>query len=69
MFDQLPKIERAKNEKLKNGYRYDIEVDGGINSDTIANVYSAGGEVMVAGNAVFGKGSIGENIRILKEYR
>jgi len=67
MFDQLPKIERAKNEKLKYGYKYEIEVDGGINSDTISNAYSAGGEVMVAGNAVFGKGSIGENIRILKE--
>jgi ribulose-phosphate 3-epimerase len=67
MFDQLPKIERARNEKIKNSFKYEIEVDGGINSDTISKAYSAGGEVMVAGNAVFGKGSIGDNIIILKE--
>ena len=36
------------------GYR--IEVDGGIALDTVADVVRAGAEILVAGNAVFGKG-------------
>ncbi|MBL8028595.1 MAG: ribulose-phosphate 3-epimerase [Fibrobacteres bacterium] len=67
MENQLSKIERARDEKERGGFKYEIEVDGGINMETIKRVNSAGGEVMVAGNAVFGKGTIAENIRLLKE--
>ena len=42
-----------------------IEVDGGINRETIHQVLEAGANVIVAGSAVFGK-DIPENVRALK---
>lgn len=66
MADQVPKIARARELKEKNGWKYEIEVDGGIYEDTAKTVCAAGANVLVAGNAVFGKGEIGENIRILR---
>ena len=46
--------------------RYEkIEVDGGINADTLPGVLEAGANVIVAGSAVF-KGNIAENVRNLK---
>lgn len=55
------KIKELKSIIDKNGYDIDIEVDGGINKDNIANIYKAGANVIVAGTAVF-KGNISENI-------
>ena len=40
----------------------DIEVDGGINRDTVSEVLNAGANVIVAGSAVFG-GDTEENVR------
>ncbi|MCB9078758.1 MAG: ribulose-phosphate 3-epimerase [Anaerolineaceae bacterium] len=46
----------------------ELEVDGGINVETIAEAAQAGVSVVVAGSAVFrGEASIGENIRQLRE--
>ena len=42
-----------------------IEVDGGVALDTIVDVVRAGAEVLVAGNAVFGKGDPKENAQTL----
>jgi len=67
MHDMIPKITRANELKEKNGYRFEIEVDGGIYSETLPLVYKAGARVMVAGNAVFGKGNIAENIKSLRK--
>jgi len=44
-----------------------IEIDGGMAPDTIGQAVRAGVEVLVAGNAVFGKGNPRENTqRLLK---
>lgn len=67
--EMVDKIERAAQLKREKGLGFDIEVDGGVSQDTIGRVAKAGGEVMVAGNAVFGKGSIDENIRNLRAVR
>ena len=51
----------------------DIEVDGGIDAETAADVARAGGDVLVAGSAVFGGGSVdrpevyGRNIRAIRD--
>ena len=46
----------------------ELEVDGGIHVETIAEAAQAGVSVVVAGSAVFrGEASIGENIRQLRE--
>ena len=42
----------------------DIEVDGGVNRDTIVPLLEAGTNVCVAGSDVF-RGDIGQNVRVL----
>ncbi|HUV37396.1 MAG TPA: ribulose-phosphate 3-epimerase [Patescibacteria group bacterium] len=51
--DVLGKIEEAARLKEERGYRYVIEVDGGIKPDNAASVRRAGGQILVAGTAVF----------------
>jgi ribulose-phosphate 3-epimerase len=46
---------------------YRIEVDGGVALDTVADIVRAGAELLVAGNGVFGHGSIREHARALLE--
>jgi len=52
----VPKIRRLAELRTRRGLNYRIEVDGGIGLDTVAEVVRAGAEILVAGNAVFGKG-------------
>lgn len=59
------KIRDLKNRMEAAGLHTDIEVDGGINADTLPGVLEAGANVIVAGSAVF-KGNIAENVRNLK---
>ena len=40
-----------------------IEVDGGVNENTIADVARAGADVFVAGSAIFGRDDYGDTIR------
>jgi ribulose-phosphate 3-epimerase len=40
-------------------------VDGGIALDTMTEVVQAGAEILVAGNAVFGRGDSGRNVQQL----
>ena len=40
--------------KNKKGHSFLIEVDGGVDVNNIAKLYQAGGDVFVAGSAVFG---------------
>jgi len=62
----LPKIKRLKEMIKARGLATEIEVDGGINSDTIGPVSEAGADIFVAGSAVFKSSDYGETIRILK---
>jgi ribulose-phosphate 3-epimerase len=43
-----------------------VEVDGGVDLDTVAQVVQAGAEMLVAGNAIFGGGQPEEATRTLK---
>ena len=52
----VPKIEEASKLKQEHGYGYVIEVDGGINDETVKTATSAGATLIVAGNYVFGSG-------------
>jgi ribulose-phosphate 3-epimerase len=42
-----------------------VEIDGGVAVDTVGDIVRAGVEILVAGNAVFGKGDPAENARRL----
>ncbi len=50
------KIRKLADLRADRRLQYRIEVDGGIALDTVAEVVRAGAEILVAGNAVFGKG-------------
>lgn len=54
----LKKVEELRNLKEKMGYSYLIEVDGGVNKDTVPQLLNAGCEVFVAGHSVFGSDNI-----------
>jgi ribulose-phosphate 3-epimerase len=59
------KMRRLAEIRSVRGYQYRIEVDGGIGMDTVADVVRAGAEILVAGNAVFGKGDAKVNAEAL----
>jgi len=48
------KVRRLRERAHKMGASLDIEVDGGINVETVARVVEAGANVLVAGSAIFG---------------
>ena len=66
----LRKIEVLARLRESRGLKYRIEVDGGVGPETIADVVRAGAEVLVAGNAIFGRGDARENAsKLLKMAR
>jgi len=50
----LKKLRRLKELRQELGLSYRIEVDGGVDLETVGDVVEAGAELLVAGNAVFG---------------
>lgn len=61
----LNKIKTLAEVRESLGLSFRIEVDGGIALDTVGDVVQAGAELLVAGNAVFGRGDIRENAKRL----
>ena len=66
--DVLGKIKKLKDIKEKNNYKFDIEVDGGINFSNSKEVLNAGANILVSGTTIFkeNKGNIKKNIETLK---
>lgn len=48
------KISQLRRMVLDGGHDIDIEVDGGINSETIATALACGANIMIAGSCIFG---------------
>jgi ribulose-phosphate 3-epimerase len=63
----IPKIERLREMIDKKGLEIDIEVDGGINPETIGRASSAGANVFVAGSAIFYSEDYEKTIRLMRE--
>jgi ribulose-phosphate 3-epimerase len=61
----LHKMQRLAEIRSQRGCHFRIEVDGGVTLDTVAQVVRAGAEILVAGNAVFGKGDPTQNAQAL----
>jgi ribulose-phosphate 3-epimerase len=57
----LHKLKRLTELRRQRGLNYRIEVDGGVDLNTVSEVVQAGAEILVAGNAVFGKGDPKQN--------
>ncbi len=63
----LPKIKRLREQIDTRGLKCEIEVDGGINLDTIGMVSSAGADVFVAGSAIFYSENYETTIKKMRE--
>ena len=63
----VPKIKSLRQEIDKRGLKLEIEVDGGINEDTIGIASSAGADVFVAGSAIFYSKNYQETIMRMRE--
>ena len=57
----LGKIARLAELREEMGLNFRIEVDGGVDNETVASVVQAGAEMLVAGSAVFEKGRTEHN--------
>ncbi len=63
MEDMMPKVSAFKCLREEKGLSYRIQVDGGINSETVKTAAKAGADVFVAGSAVFKPGETTQNAR------
>ncbi len=63
----IPKIERLREMIKERGLNTEIEVDGGINLDTISLVSSAGAEIFVAGSTIFHSKNYSETIQMMRD--
>ena len=63
----LKKIERLRKIVDRDGYRLEIEVDGGIKIENIREVSKAGGDIFVVGTGIFKTRDYEETVRILRQ--
>ena len=65
----IGKIKKLKKIKDDENYKFDIEVDGGINFSNSKDVINAGANILVSGTTIFkeNNGNIKKNIKTLKE--
>lgn len=61
----LHKMRQLTEIRSQRRLTYRIEVDGGVALDTVGDVVRAGGEILVAGNAVYGSGDPKKNAEAL----
>ena len=66
MEDMMPKVSAVKAEIKRKGLDIDIQVDGGINNDTISVAAKAGANVFVSGNAIFSSDDAAKTIADFK---
>ena len=64
----LDKVKELKEIKDMKGFKFDIEIDGGINFDNNKLAIKAGANILVSGTTIFKKnnGNIRKNIDLLK---
>lgn len=64
--EQMQKVRRSRDWKMKNNSAIDIEADGGINPETARLAVENGANVLVAGTAIFKSGDYAAEIRALR---
>ena len=63
----LPKIQQAAAWRHDRQLKYRLEVDGGINNQTVAECARAGADTFVAGTALFSKRNMGAAIKKMRQ--
>jgi ribulose-phosphate 3-epimerase len=67
MAEVLPKVREARRRVASGHLRLFVEVDGGVDADTIAAAAEAGADVFVAGSAVYQADDPGRAVAALRE--
>lgn len=66
--ETLPKIRALRDRALKDGYSFEIAVDGGVSAQTAARVVQAGADVLIAGSSVFSHpGGVADGIKAIRD--
>lgn len=65
--ETVKKIKQLDDIKKGEGYDFDIEIDGGVNNETVQAASKAGATVAVAGSYVFGAENPAERIQAIKD--
>lgn len=63
----MPKIRRLREMIHRQGLNVLLQVDGGVQLDTVDELVEAGVDVFVSGSGIFNKNDIFENVRRLNE--
>ena len=63
----LPKIQQADQWRRERKLNYRLEVDGGINNQTVAECARAGADTFVAGTALFSQRNMGAAIKKMRK--
>lgn len=64
--DVLAKVQELAKLREAKGLKFLIEVDGGVNENTAADLKKAGADVLVAGNAIFRQANYSQAISALR---
>ncbi|GLB46814.1 ribulose-phosphate 3-epimerase [Philodulcilactobacillus myokoensis] len=64
--EMVNKIKMLNQLKRENGYHFDIEIDGGVNNETVKSAYQAGATVAVAGSYVFDAKDPADRVKAIK---
>jgi ribulose-phosphate 3-epimerase len=67
MEDMMPKVEEAVRLREAGKFKFDIEVDGGLDPYTIWHAARAGAEVIVAGTSVFSHMDLAAAVQELRD--
>ena len=67
MAPMMEKVRELKNISREKGLAIRVEIDGGVNEETVCQAAMAGVDICVAGTGVFRHPDAGEAIRTLKE--
>lgn len=63
----LKKVKQLADLKQQHGYTFEIEIDGGVNKETVKECVAAGATVVVAGSAIYGAADKAQALRDIKE--
>lgn len=65
--ETMPKVAQLAAARKKNQWHFDIEVDGGLNDQTVKQALEAGADVIVAGSYIFGADDPAQSIAALRK--
>lgn len=65
--ETIKKIKELDEIRKNSELKFDIEIDGGVNNETVKDAYEAGANVAVAGSYVFGADNPADRINAIKK--